>query len=85
MLTYLIIVNILSLFLMKIDKTKAIKRKERIPEIVLITISFLGGSIGSIIGMYLFHHKTQKLKFQILIPVSLVLTIIIILNYLRVL
>ncbi len=85
MLTYLIIVNILSLLLMKIDKTKAIKRKERIPEIVLITISFLGGSIGSIIGMYLFHHKTQKLKFQILIPVSLVLTIIIILNYLRVL
>lgn len=83
--TYLIIVNILSLLLMKIDKTKAIKRKERIPEIVLITISFLGGSIGSIIGMYLFHHKTQKLKFQILIPVSLVLTIIIILNYLRVL
>lgn len=85
MSTYLIIVNILSLLLMKIDKTKAIKRKERIPEIVLITISFLGGSIGSIIGMYLFHHKTQKLKFQILIPVSLVLTIIIILNYLRVL
>lgn len=84
MLAYLIIVNILSLLLMKIDKTKSIKRKERIPEIVLITISFLGGSIGSIIGMYLFHHKTQKLKFQILIPVSLVLTIIVILNYLRV-
>lgn len=84
MLTYLIIVNILSLLLMKIDKIKAIKRKERIPEIVLITIAFLGGSIGSIIGMYLFHHKNKKLKFQILIPVSLILTIIIILNHLRV-
>lgn len=84
MLTYLIIVNVLSLLLMKIDKTKAIKRKERIPEIVLITIAFLGGSIGSIIGMYFFHHKTKKLKFQILIPVSLVLTIIAILNYIRV-
>ena len=57
---YLIIINILAFIIYGLDKYKAIKNKWRIPEQVLLTISLLGGSIGSIIGMYTFKHKTKK-------------------------
>lgn len=76
---YLIIINILSFILFGIDKYKAIHKKNRIPEIVLLFISLLGGSLGGLIGMILFHHKTKKIKFKILIPLFLIINILIIL------
>jgi uncharacterized membrane protein YsdA (DUF1294 family) len=50
----------------------------RIPESVLITIAVIGGSIGSILGMVLFHHKTRKAKFRIGLPVILAVQIAVI-------
>lgn len=76
----IIFINILSIILMGIDKKLAISKKQRISEFTLLGLSFLGGSIGTILGMYLFHHKTKKLKFIILVPLSLILNIIIYLN-----
>lgn len=78
MKAYLIIINILSFVLYGIDKLKAIKRKERISERTLILIGILGGSIGSIIGMNLFRHKTKKLKFIISLPLILIIHIIVV-------
>lgn len=75
MLRYLGIINIIGFLLMGYDKRQAIKKKNRIPEIALITLSFIGGGCGSLLGMILFHHKTKKLKFQILIPLSIITTI----------
>ena len=73
---YLILgINILSFILMGIDKYKAIKNKYRISENTLLLISILGGGIGSLLGMILFHHKTKKLKFQILVPISILINI----------
>ena len=63
---YLIAINIYQFLLMGLDKLLAIKHKNRISEKMLLTNSFIGGSIGSIIGMYTFRHKTKKLKFKIL-------------------
>ncbi len=63
---YLIIINIFLLILYGIDKLLAIKHKERISEFALIFISLCGGSIGGILGMIIFHHKTKKIKFWIL-------------------
>jgi len=60
---YLIIINIISFFIYYIDKRKAIKRKLRVPEGVLLLMSFLGGAFGSILSMYIFHHKTRKWYF----------------------
>ena len=57
------------------DKYKAKKKLWRIPEATLITIAALGGSIGSLIGMYLVRHKTKHLKFSLGIPLILALQI----------
>ena len=73
---YLILgINIFSFILMGIDKYKAIKNNYRISENTLLFISILGGGIGSLLGMILFHHKTKKLKFQILVPISILINI----------
>ena len=73
---YLIIgINLLSFILMGIDKLKAIKNTYRISENTLLLISIIGGGIGTLIGMILFHHKTKKLKFQILVPISILINI----------
>jgi uncharacterized membrane protein YsdA (DUF1294 family) len=60
---------------MFIDKRKAIKGKWRIPEKTLFLISILGGSIGSLIGMKLFRHKTKHWYFVVFMPAILILHI----------
>ena len=53
---------------MCIDKRKAVTNKWRIKEKTLFILCLLGGSIGGIIGMYTFRHKTKHLKFKIGFP-----------------
>ena len=65
MIYYLIIINIFLFLLYGIDKLLAIKKKRRISEYTLLIISLFGGSLGAIIGMILFHHKTRKIKFWV--------------------
>lgn len=65
---YLLLINILLFILMGIDKRKATKNKWRIKEKTLLILCILGGSIGGIIGMYTFRHKTKHLKFKIGFP-----------------
>ena len=67
----LTIINAAAFLLMLIDKQKARRGAWRIPEATLIWIAILGGSIGSLIGMYFFRHKTRHLKFVLGIPVIL--------------
>ena len=75
---YFIIINIIGFLIMYIDKQKAKKGKWRIPEKTLFIITALGGGIGTIAGMYTFHHKTKKLKFTIGLPTILILEIILV-------
>ena len=77
---YLIIINVIAFILYGLDKYKAIKKEWRIPESLLLTISFLGGSIGSILGMLTFRHKTNKMKFKLLNTLFLLIHIYIIKN-----
>lgn len=74
---YLIIMNIVGVLIMLIDKKKAQKGSWRIPEKTLLLISLFGGSIGTLIGMYAFRHKTQKLRFVIGFPMILIFQIIV--------
>ena len=69
MLVYLILINALSLALMLADKKKARKNRWRLPERGLIGVAILGGSLGAMIGMNLFRHKTLHPKFSIGLPV----------------
>ena len=61
---------------MLIDKWKAKKNRWRIPEATLMTVAALGGSIGSLLGMYTVRHKTQHLKFTLGIPLILAVQIV---------
>ena len=77
LLLYLLIINALGLILMRIDKKKAQLGRWRIRESTLLTLAALGGSVGTILGMNLFRHKTKHLKFSLGLPVILVLQIMI--------
>lgn len=72
-LLYLLIVNAVAFLLMLADKRKAQKRLWRIPESTLLLSAAIGGSIGSLLGMYTFRHKTRHLKFTIGVPAILIL------------
>lgn len=75
---YLIIMNLVGFLSMLIDKKKAERGSWRIKESTLLIIAVLGGSIGSIAGMYTFRHKTQKPRFYVGLPIIIVLQILII-------
>ena len=73
---YFVFVNLLGLFAMYTDKQRARKRAFRIPESTLFSIAIIGGSIGSIAGMYLFRHKTRHWTFVYGMPFILLLQIL---------
>jgi uncharacterized membrane protein YsdA (DUF1294 family) len=75
LLIYLLLINAAGFVIMFVDKWKARKNRWRIPEATLMTVAALGGSIGSLLGMYTFRHKTLHLKFVIGIPAIIVLQI----------
>lgn len=75
---YLIIINLIAFLAMSIDKKKAQKGKWRIKESTLLILALIGGSIGAISGMYIFHHKTQKPRFYIGFPIIIILQILVI-------
>ena len=66
---YLVVMSLLTFAAYGMDKRKAKKGQWRIPEKTLLLLAVLGGSLGALLGMYVFHHKTQKTKFVIGVPV----------------
>lgn len=73
---YFISLNLIGFIIMGIDKYKAKKNLWRIPEATLFIVALIGGSVGSIIGMYTFRHKTRHLSFVLGMPAILLLQII---------
>ncbi len=72
-LLLLIIVNLISFALYGLDKLKAKKGLWRIKESTLLLVALLGGSLGALLGMEIFRHKTKHWQFKVLVPVFLVL------------
>jgi uncharacterized membrane protein YsdA (DUF1294 family) len=80
---YLAIINMAGFAIMAIDKGKARRGAWRIPEKTLLTIAAAGGAPGIWLGMYMFRHKTKKLKFSLGVPGILalqVLAVVLLLN-----
>ena len=71
LLLYLVIINAAGFGLMLADKQRAKKHRGRIPESVLLASAALGGSLGALLGMWLFRHKTRKAKFFVTVPLLL--------------
>jgi uncharacterized membrane protein YsdA (DUF1294 family) len=72
---YLIGVNLLSCLVFYLDKRRAQLNLWRIPESTLLGLAIIGGSVGALLGMKLFHHKTKHLKFTLGLPLILCLQI----------
>lgn len=70
---YLIAINLAALVLMAEDKRRAKHHQWRIPERTLFASAILGGSVGALLGMYLFHHKTRHWYFVVGLPLILAL------------
>lgn len=73
---YLLGMNVVAYILMAVDKTNAMRKARRIPEITLLLIAALGGSLGEWLGMVSQHHKTKHKKFLILVPAFLFIHIV---------
>ena len=69
-LTIVTICNIFTFALYAMDKSRAKRGAWRISEATLITAGFFMGSIGAVFGMHFLRHKTQHIKFKILVPLS---------------
>ena len=65
-------VNLLLFILMGMDKRAARRKKWRIPERRLLTLGIIGGGIGGILGMIVFHHKTHRIYFTICYVVNII-------------
>ncbi|QOX63488.1 DUF1294 domain-containing protein [Anoxybacterium hadale] len=63
--------NFGTFLLMGADKFLAVKNMRRISEQTLLTVAFVMGGFGSLLGSILFRHKTRKWKFRLLLPVAL--------------
>ena len=75
LIIYFLAVNFAGIASMASDKIRAMEHRYRIPEGVLLLFAVIGGSIGSILGMVLFHHKKRKPLFRYGLPLILILQI----------
>lgn len=72
-LVYLLVVNVIAFALMASDKAKAKTGAWRVPEKVLFLSAIIGGSIGAILGMQVFRHKTKHWYFKYGMPAILII------------
>lgn len=79
-LVYLIAINGITFLAYGIDKYKAKHNRYRIPEATLLLLAYIGGAYGALFGMRVWHHKTRKRKFQILVPLAIVFCSLILLG-----
>lgn len=70
-LLYLLLINGAAFAAYGLDKRAARLDQWRISEKTLLLLAALGGSLGAALGMRIFHHKTKKAKFFLLVPVFL--------------
>jgi len=73
---YLIVINIITFIVYGIDKWKAKKNMWRIKESNLLALAIMGGSIGALCGMKIWHHKTKHKQFVYGVPVIILLQIL---------
>ncbi len=76
LLTYLAVVNVIAFLVFGIDKRKAVKNKNRVPEKTLFLLAGIGGSVGALTAMEVFRHKTKHLSFTVGIPLILIAQIL---------
>ena len=77
LLIYLAVVNILTIIVFGVDKMNAKSNRQRVRIVALLGLAFIGGSVGALIGMYGFHHKTKKAYFTVGVPLILLMQVVV--------
>ncbi len=75
---YYVVMNLVAFIMYGIDKSRAIKKEWRISEKSLILVSVAGGAFGALLGMHIFRHKTRHIKFQLIIPLTVIIHFVIV-------
>lgn len=75
---YLLAINVIAFVAYGVDKLNAMNGHSRIAIVTLLILAGIGGSIGGLIAMYLFRHKTSKDYFTVGIPLILLMQITVI-------
>ena len=73
---YFVLINVISFAMMGIDKRRSIRHRWRIPERMFILVAISGGSIGALLGMWIFWHKIRNKVFAIGLPLMLILQLL---------
>jgi len=77
LLAYLIVINIVTLIVFGKDKINAMGKRSRIRIVTLLGLAFIGGSVGGLIAMYAFHHKTKQDYFTVGIPLIIIMQMVV--------
>ena len=80
-LMYLLVVNLIGFVLMFVDKKRAQNNQWRIKEATLFLSAAIGGSIGAMLGMKVFRHKTKHLSFLIGMPAIFIVQVALVIGY----
>ncbi len=79
----LLLINLITFAVYGYDKSCARRGAWRVPEMRLLLLAAVGGSVGALLAMFLFRHKTKHLKFTIGVPVILGLQVFLGANFLK--
>ena len=77
LIVYLLIINIVTLILFAVDKIAAIEHRSRIRIVTLLGLAFIGGSVGALVAMYVFHHKTKQDYFSVGVPLIILMQMVV--------
>ncbi len=80
---YLLVINVLTFFIFRMDKKAAVHNRWRTPEATLLGLCLIVGAAGGFIAMHVFHHKTRKPLFAAGVPVMIAVHILLILAYMK--
>lgn len=78
LIAYLITINVIALIVFAADKIAALEHRSRIRNVTLLGLAFAGGSIGALIAMYIFHHKTKKDYYSVGVPLIILMQAVVI-------
>lgn len=77
LIVYLLVINIVTLILFAVDKIAAIEHRSRIRIVTLLGLAFIGGSVGALVAMYVFHHKTKQDYFSVGVPLIILMQMVV--------
>jgi uncharacterized membrane protein YsdA (DUF1294 family) len=81
LLCWLLAITVVTFLTYGYDKSIAGSKRTRVPEAVLLALTLMGGTIGAILGMLVFRHKTAKRSFQVKLGLVIIVQVLLVTAY----